>query len=148
MKNGLREPFERSIPETRSRVPGMRFRRFLNLSVHNLRNRPQRTLLTAVGIVLGVGIVFAVLTLSATMSGAFTNLFSWVYGSADLTVTAAGGNGAFDEGALGAVWATPGVASAAPRLSVPASLLLPGGTPLDPEVRSLSALARNYGDVF
>ena len=66
----------------------MKLRRFSGLSLRNLRARVQRTLLTAVGIVLGVGIVFGVLTLSNTMSGTFQQLFSRAYGSADLTVTA------------------------------------------------------------
>src|SRR5919112_4757335 len=71
----------------------VKLRRFSGLSFRNLRARVQRTLLTAVGIVLGVGIVFGVLTLSDTMSGTFKELFTRAYGSADLTLTAAGGRG-------------------------------------------------------
>ena len=74
----------------------MKLRRFTGLSFRNLRARVQRTLLTAVGIVLGVGIVFGVLTLSNTMSGTFKELFTRAYGAADLTVTAAGGSGGVD----------------------------------------------------
>jgi putative ABC transport system permease protein len=44
----------------------VKLRRFSNLSLRSLGARPQRTVLTAVGIVLGVGIVFGVLTLSNT----------------------------------------------------------------------------------
>ena len=62
----------------------MKLRRFYGLSSRNLRARPQRTLLTWVGIILGVGIVFGVLTLSETMSNAFANLFSRAFGAADL----------------------------------------------------------------
>ena len=72
----------------------------LRAELRNLRARVQRTLLTAVGIVLGVGIVFGVLTLSNTMSGTFQELFTRAYGSADLTVTAAGGSGGFDQKAV------------------------------------------------
>jgi putative ABC transport system permease protein len=104
----------------------VKLRRFSNLSLRNLSARPQRTLLTAVGIVLGVGIVFGVLTLSDTMSGAFRELFSRAYGAADLTVTAAGGNGPFDGGVVEEVRGVPDVESAAPRLSQPASLILGG----------------------
>ncbi len=103
----------------------MKLRRFSGLSLRNLRTRVQRTLLTAIGIVLGVGIVFGVLTLSETMAGAFGNLFSRAFGAADLTVTAAGGNGPFDEGVVEEVRGISEVQSAAPRLSQPASLLLP-----------------------
>ncbi len=102
----------------------MKLRRFSGLSFRNLRARFQRTLLTAIGIVLGVGIVFGVITLSDTMSGTFKELFSRAYGAADLTVTAAGGSGGFDEGTTGEIRGYDGVASAAPRLSVPASLVL------------------------
>ena len=102
----------------------MKLRRFAGLSLRNLRARVQRTLLTAVGIVLGVGIVFGVLTLSDTMSGTFKELFTKAYGSADLTVTAAGGSGGFDEKALEEVRGYEGVESAAPRYSLSSSLIL------------------------
>lgn len=119
----------------------MKLRRFSGLSLRNLRDRFQRTLLTAIGIVLGVGIVFGVLTLSETMSSAFGNLFSRAFGAADLTVTAAGGNGSFDEGVVEKVRGIPEVQSAAPRLSQPASLLLPesdeNGLPKVKELRVL-----------
>ena len=102
----------------------MKLRRFSGLSFRNLRARPQRTLLTATGVVLGVGIVYGVITLSDTMSGTFTELFSRAYGAADITVTAAGDSGAFDESVVEKVRDYEGVASAAPRLSLPASLVL------------------------
>ncbi|CAA9455958.1 MAG: ABC transporter, fused permease protein [uncultured Rubrobacteraceae bacterium] len=119
----------------------MKLRRFSGLPLRNLRARVQRTLLTTIGIVLGVGIVFGVLTLSETMSGAFSNLFSRAFGAADLTVTAAGGNGSFDEEVVEKVRELPEVESAAPRLSQPASLLL---SELDenglPQVKNLRLL--------
>ncbi len=102
----------------------MKLRRFSSLSFRNLGSRLQRTILTTIGIVLGVGIVFGVLTLSNTMSNTFKELFSRAYGTADLTVTAAGGSGTFNGDQVERVRSTPEVASAAPRLSVPASLIL------------------------
>ena len=101
----------------------MKLRRFSGLSLRNLGARPQRTLLTAVGIVLGVGIVFGVLTLSNTMSSTFSTLFSKAYGAADLTITAAGGSGTFSEEVAKKVRSEPGVSSVAPRLSLPASII-------------------------
>ncbi|MGI9049997.1 MAG: ABC transporter permease [Rubrobacteraceae bacterium] len=101
----------------------MKLRRFSGLSLRNLGARPQRTLLTLVGIVLGVGIVFGVLTLSNTMSSTFSTLFSKAYGAADLTITAAGGSGTFSEGVVKKVRRVPGVSSVAPRLSLPASII-------------------------
>ena len=90
----------------------MKLRRFLGLTFRNLRARVQRTLLTAVGIVLGVGIVFGVLTLSDTMSDTFQELFTRAYGSSDLIITAAGGSGGFDQKAVEEVRGYEGVRSA------------------------------------
>ncbi|HEY6712612.1 MAG TPA: ABC transporter permease, partial [Rubrobacter sp.] len=116
----------------------MKLRRFSGLSFRNLRARVQRTLLTAVGIVLGVGIVFGVLTLSNTMSGTFEKLFTRAYGSADLTVTAAGGSGGFDQKVVEEVRGYEGVESAAPRYSLSSSLILDTGRKDGlPEVRSM-----------
>jgi putative ABC transport system permease protein len=102
----------------------MRLRRFSGIGLRNLRARVQRTLLTATGIVLGVGIVFGVITLSDTMSSTFTDLYSRAFGAADITVTAAGGSGTFDEEVVEEIRGYDGVESAAPRLSLPASLIL------------------------
>ena len=116
----------------------MKLRRFSGLSLRNLHARVQRTLLTAVGIVLGVGIVFGVLTLSDTMSGTFKELFSRAYGSSDLTVTAAGGSGGFDEKVVQQVRSYEGVESAAPRYSLSSSLVLDRKRANGlPEVRSM-----------
>ncbi len=116
----------------------MKLRRFSGLSFRNLRARVQRTLLTAVGIVLGVGIVFGVLTLSNTMSGTFQQLFSRAYGSADLTVTAAGGSGGFDQKTAQRVRDFDGVESAAPRYASSSSLVLDRKTEAGlPEVQSM-----------
>ncbi|CAN5653058.1 FtsX-like permease family protein [soil metagenome] len=115
----------------------MKLRRFSGLSFRNLRARVQRTLLTAVGIVLGVGIVFGVLTLSNTMSGTFKDLFTRAYGSSDLTVTAAGGSGGFDQKTVEKVRGYEGVGSSAPRYSLSSSLILHKKKTSQPEVRSM-----------
>jgi putative ABC transport system permease protein len=116
----------------------MKLRRFSGISLRNLRARVQRTLLTAMGIVLGVGIVFGVITLSDTMSSTFRELYSRAFGAADLTVTAAGDSGTFDEEMAQKVRGYEGVESAAPRLSLPASLILKGDQENGlPEVRSM-----------
>jgi putative ABC transport system permease protein len=116
----------------------VKLRRFSGLSFRNLRARVQRTLLTAVGIVLGVGIVFGVLTLSNTMSATFEELFTRAYGSADLTVTAAGGSGGFDQKVVEEVRGYEGVESAAPRYSLSSSLILDKEQKNSlPEVRSM-----------
>ena len=116
----------------------MRLRRFSGIGPRSLRARAQRTLLTTTGIVLGVGIVFGVITLSDTMSSTFTDLYSRAFGAADITVTAAGGSGTFDEEVVREVRGYEGVESAAPRLSLPASLILKTRTEAGlPEVQSM-----------
>ncbi|ABG03814.1 protein of unknown function DUF214 [Rubrobacter xylanophilus DSM 9941] len=102
----------------------MRLRSFHGLSLRSLAARPQRTLLTATGIVLGVGIVFGVITLSDTMSSTFRDLYSRAFGAAEVVVTASGGNGTFSEGVVREIREVPGAVRAAPRLSVPSSLIL------------------------
>jgi putative ABC transport system permease protein len=128
----------------------MKLRRISGLSLRNLEVRRQRTFLTVIGVVLGVGIVFGVLTLSETMSNTFNELFSRTYGAADVIVTAAGGSGVFDEGAVEKVREEPGVASATPRLSLPTVLIFGSR----PEIRAMrlfgvepesSALATGFG---
>jgi putative ABC transport system permease protein len=115
----------------------VKLRRFSGLSFRNLRARVQRTLLTAVGIVLGVGIVFGVLTLSNTMSGTFKDLFTRAYGSSDLSITAAGGSGGFDQKVVEKVRDYDGVGSAAPRYSLSSSIILDKKHNGLPEVRSM-----------
>jgi putative ABC transport system permease protein len=114
----------------------MRLRHFSGISFRNLRARVQRTLLTAIGIVLGVGIVFGVITLSDTMSSTFRELFSRAFGAADISVTAAGDSGTFDREVVEEIRGYEGVESAAPRLSLPASLILDKAKG-PPEVRSM-----------
>jgi putative ABC transport system permease protein len=114
----------------------MKLRRFTGISLRNLRARAQRTLLTVIGIVLGVGIVFGVITLSDTMSSTFRELYSRAFGAADITVTAAGGSGTFDKEMVEGIRGYEGVESAAPRLSLPASLILDKENG-PPEVRSM-----------
>src|ERR671916_2438934 len=115
----------------------MKLRRFTGIGLRNLRARTQRTLLTAIGIVLGVGIVFGVITLSDTMSSTFTELYSRAFGAADIVVTASG-NGTFDRDVVEKVRGYEGVEYAAPRLSLPASLILETGDENGPpEVQSM-----------
>jgi putative ABC transport system permease protein len=61
-------------------------RSFGSIALRQVRARRMRAFLTAAGIVLGVAMIFGVLTLSGTISRTFTDLFESVYGSADLVV--------------------------------------------------------------
>ena len=68
-------------------------RSFDSLALRQVRARRLRALLTAAGIVLGVGMILGVLLLAATINRTFDDLFDSVYGGADLVVSGStGGN--------------------------------------------------------
>ncbi len=90
-------------------------RSFGALAWRQITARPVRAFLTAAGIVLGVAMIFAVLTLSATVQNTFDDLFASVYGRTDLIVAGE------DQTSLGPaisdrVAAVDGVAAAEQRL--------------------------------
>jgi putative ABC transport system permease protein len=86
-------------------------RSFSSIATRQLAARKMRALLTAAGIVLGVGMIFGVLTLSGTISRTFTDLFDSVYGQADLVVSGSEST-SLPKRALRQVRETPGVAEA------------------------------------
>ncbi|HZR90941.1 MAG TPA: FtsX-like permease family protein [Gaiellaceae bacterium] len=84
----------------------------LLLARRSVRRRPLRAMLTAAGVILGVAMIVAVLSLSATLFGGFRGLFDTVYGKTDLIVTRDSGTGIpapFSETVLAKVRAVPGV---------------------------------------
>jgi putative ABC transport system permease protein len=62
-------------------------RSFGSLAFRQVRARRLRALLTATGIVLGVGMIVGVLVLAATIQRTFTDLFDSVYGKTDVVVS-------------------------------------------------------------
>ena len=70
-----------------------------------------RALLTAAGIVLGVGMIFGVLTLAATISRTFSDLFESVYGRADLVASGTDAT-SLRADSLRVIRSTPGVEEA------------------------------------
>ena len=85
-------------------------RSFDGLAVRQLRTRPLRALLTAFGVVLGVGMVCGVLLLVATIRQTFDDVIDSAYGNSDLVVTAKAG--ALADDTLDRVRATDGVRDA------------------------------------
>ncbi|MGI9019558.1 MAG: ABC transporter permease [Solirubrobacterales bacterium] len=65
-------------------------RSFSGLALRRVRARRARALLTAAGIVLGVGMILGVLLLAATINRTFSDLFDSVYGKTDLVVSGDG----------------------------------------------------------
>src|SRR3954451_15292637 len=85
---------------------------FDGLAVRQLRTRKLRSVLTTFGIVLGVGMVFGVLTLTGTIRSTFDQVISSAWGSKDLIVTPAGGGGILREDTVERARAVPGVKDA------------------------------------
>ena len=85
---------------------------FDGLAVRQLRTRRLRSALTTFGIVLGVGMVFGVLTLTGTIRSTFDHVISSAWGSKDLIVTPAGGGGLLRDSTVEQARAVPGVKDA------------------------------------
>lgn len=83
-------------------------RSFDGIALRQLRSRKLRSALTALGVVLGVGMVFGVLVLVGTIRSTFSDLIDAAYGSTDLVVTPRTG-GLLPGDTLARVRATPGV---------------------------------------
>ncbi len=86
-------------------------RSFGSLAFRQVRARRLRSLLTAVGIVLGVGMILGVLLLAVTIHRTFTDLFDSVYGRTDLIVSGEGGD-SVPHSTLSRVRRAPGVSEA------------------------------------
>ena len=85
------------------------------LPLRQLRSRPLRALLTAFGVVLGVGMVFGVLLLVGTIRHTFDDLIGSAWGTTDVVVMGQGG-GVLPDSALGDIAAVPGVENASGML--------------------------------
>ena len=85
-------------------------RSFDGLAIRQLRTRPLRSALTAFGVVLGVGMVFGVLLLVATVRHTFDDLIDSAWGTTDLVVSPKAGM--LSQGSIDRLLAIPGVRDA------------------------------------
>ena len=92
-------------------------------TVRAMQQRPGRTILTLLSIVIGVSAAVAIDLGTDATRATYHKMFATVTGRSTLEITAAGGV-AFDEGVLDKVEATPGVLAAAPLVEKPSALLL------------------------
>src|SRR5436309_4221131 len=90
-----------------------------------MQQRPGRTVLTMLSIVIGVTAAVAVGLGTATTRNAYKQMFAMVTGRATLEIDAAGGGG-FDESVLSKVEALPEVTAAAPLVDRPTSMSMEG----------------------
>jgi len=86
-----------------------------------MMQRPGRTILTLLSIVIGVAAAVAIDLGTATTRESYQKMFATVTGKATLEITAAGGVN-FDEKLLELVQKTPGVLAASPVVEKPTSL--------------------------
>lgn len=91
---------------------GAHLRSLTGLSVRTVRARPLRSLLTAGGIVLGVGMVFGVLLLVGTIHSTFGKLFDAIYGRTDIVVSGRQSAGALPNEMLSRIRVVQGVSVA------------------------------------
>jgi putative ABC transport system permease protein len=87
-------------------------RSFNSLALRQLRTRPLRSVLTAFGVVLGVGMVFGVLLLVGTIRATFDEVIDSAWGETDLIVMGQG-SGTMPEGTLDRIKDVDGVRAAA-----------------------------------
>jgi putative ABC transport system permease protein len=88
---------------------------FDGIALRQLKTRRLRALLTAFGIVLGVGMVFGVLLLVGTIRHTFDDLISSAWGKTDVVVVPKN-SGVIPQGTLTRVRAVDGVKSAGPMV--------------------------------
>ncbi len=103
----------------------------LHLYRVRLRSRFVQEALAAIGIAVGVALLFASQVANTSLNGSVKQLTSGLIGQSRLQIEARGPDG-FAEGLLGEVQRIPGVRSAAPVLEAQANVLGPsGGQPVD-----------------
>jgi putative ABC transport system permease protein len=103
---------------------------FDGLARRQLRTHRLRSALTTFGIVLGVGMVFGVLTLTGTIRSTFDDVISSAWGSKDLIVLPAGGGGMLREDTVERARATPGVKDASGMVGAVFTRLGSNGRPI------------------
>src|SRR5688500_8884681 len=86
---------------------------FHSLAFRQLRTRPLRSILTAFGVVLGVGMVFGVLLLVGTIRATFDELIDSAWGETDIVVSPTAHNGSMPDDTVERIEAVPGVFGAA-----------------------------------
>ncbi len=120
----LAERRELAKPAPRAAPGVVRLSSFYDMALRNMATRLTRTLLTALGIIIGVAVIMAVDVTNATTLASIRNLFDETSGRASLLVEPAATEGAgFKESVLAAVQRVKGVEVTAPMISVRAGLV-------------------------
>jgi putative ABC transport system permease protein len=105
-------------------------RSFNSLALRQLRTRPLRSVLTAFGVVLGVGMVFGVLLLVGTIRATFDEVIDSAWGETDLILMGEG-NGTMAADTLDRVKKVEGVREAAGMVGGMFTRLAADGSPIN-----------------
>jgi hypothetical protein len=98
--------------------PNSSLRNLYGLALRNLWTRKTRTLLTALGIVLGVAVILAINIANSSTLASINKIFDDASGLADLVIVPSSLTGqGFSEATLGRVKSTEGVEAAVPSVS-------------------------------
>ena len=119
-------------------------RSFDSLAFRQLRQHRLRALLTAFGIVLGVGMVFAVLLLVATIRHTFDELIDSAYGNTDAVVS--GQSGVVGPAGVERIRETEGVGSITPWIGTMFTRLDAEGRAIEGSTEDLLIAAYNPAD--
>lgn len=95
---------------------GVRLSSFYDLALRNLRARLTRTLLTTLGIVIGVAVILAIEITNATTFASIRNLFDETAGRADIIVEPASSPGGLDPQLGTSIERVPGVLLSVPSI--------------------------------
>jgi putative ABC transport system permease protein len=114
-------------------------RSFYAISLRQLRTRRLRVLLTAAGILLGVGMICGVLLLAATIRTTFTDLYESIYGKTDLVVSGSESTGSLPPSALKRVRGTEGVEEAEGNIFAVLSVIEAEGGRVSDDAGNLNA---------
>ncbi len=117
-------------------------RSFGSLALRQVRSRRARALLTAAGIVLGVGMILGVLLLAATINRTFSDLYASVYGKTDLVVSGSGED-SLRGPTLAEVQGTAGVSDATGRILSIFTLVDDDGTAPNDAERQLNVAGQD-----
>ena len=114
------------MPFSRSKIPMNRNRHLTlaSLAWRNLHTRPGRTLLTLLGIAMGVAAILATDITNRNVAATLDGLFARALGSAELEITPLANEDTIDEAVLGVVQRFPGVQLTVP--TVRTITVLPG----------------------
>ncbi|MGH2906690.1 MAG: ABC transporter permease [Solirubrobacterales bacterium] len=97
-----------------------------SLAWRSITSRKLRAALNGIGIILGVALIFSVISLSQTIVSTFNGLFDDIYGATDVIISGQDSSGTISAATLEEVRSTGGVESVSTTVSTPMTLVRNG----------------------